>query len=106
MKLDRSNGVGKYAIVKMRAIGDMADPEKQARAEAAIETLSALRVLEFGEPETAEEFFVIRLRDKYAAKALSAYASAARKDDAQYATDVAELAIRAGANSRFCKVPD
>lgn len=48
-----------------------------------------------GDPE---EFFVIKLKDKYAAAALQAYADAVRNDpdgDREYATEVWQLSLRA-----------
>ena len=47
--------------------------------------------VDFGDtPDT--EFFVIRLRDKYAAPALAAYAMAAYRDDEEYGLEVLNLA--------------
>ena len=52
------------------------------------------------------EFFVIKLKDKYAEEALLAYANAAEKDDPEWANEVREMASRAGKNSPWCKAPD
>lgn len=74
MKLDRnvnSNGRGKYAIINLRT-----------------------NLVEWGDTPD-QEFFVIKLKDKYAEAALMAYANAANADDSEYAHEVRELALRA-----------
>jgi hypothetical protein len=45
-----------------------------------------------GDPE---EFFVLKLKDEFAAHALKAYAAAAMEYDPRYAEEVLELAARA-----------
>lgn len=112
MKLDRNvsaDGRGKYGLVNNRRLEHYA---KRDDAEA-VEIMKAVRLLqnfdliEWGLPETENEFFVIKLRDRYAGGALMAYASYAREDDEeQYAHEVMALAMRAGWNSKFCKKPD
>jgi len=62
--------------------------------------------IEWGPPGSREEFFVIKLKDKYAAEALEAYAKAAEQDDPEYAADVRGLVLRAGPNNPHCKRPD
>lgn len=87
MKLDRNinpNGQGKYALFDLR---------KQAW------------VNDCGVGQE-HEFFVIMLKDENADSALSAYAASAFKTDAEFAKEVAELAVRAGPYSPFCKAPD
>jgi len=86
MQLDRNvpgNGCGKYALIKMRSgpiHGYMSG-----------KTIVATSAIDFG--DTADsEFFVIRLKDKYAAPALEAYALSAMADDPEYAKDVLQLA--------------
>lgn len=49
------------------------------------------KAVDFGDSEDTD-FFVIRLKDKYAAAALLAYANEARKDDPEYADDILKLA--------------
>jgi hypothetical protein len=50
--------------------------------------------VDFG--DTADsDFFVIRLKDKYAAPALAAYAMAAYRDDQEYGLQVLNLAKQA-----------
>ena len=91
MKLDRNinpNGRGKYALIKLREIHHL------------VESNNAVCTPEFNVPQSAvdfggtpdTDFFVIRLKDKYAAKALTAYACAAAADDPEYAEEILELA--------------
>lgn len=93
MKLDRninSNGRGKYALLKLRRQPEPFSVDVQIAAE----KLKAAGLLDFGdEPDTS--FFVIRLKDKYAAPALAAYALAAYRDDPEYGLDVLNLAKEA-----------
>lgn len=86
MRLERNisrDSKGKFAVINLRK-----------------------NTVEWGEPNTREEFFVIKLKDKYARVALEAYAAAAKFDDPEYAKDVAELAARSGDKNPFCKRPD
>lgn len=88
MKLDRNtnpNKTGKYALIKLRTdfprqIGTFIEVKQEA--------------IDYGDsPES--EFFLIRLKDKYAAPALAAYALAAYPDDQEYAMEVLNLAKQA-----------
>ncbi len=101
MKLDRNinpNGRGKYALILLR--------------EAQIRTLTPAggpfvidqEHVDFGDTEDTD-FFVIRLKDKYAAKALKAYAEAAEADDPEYADEVNALAQKASEHPRR-RMPD
>lgn len=108
MKLDRNltgnAGRGKYALLKLRVFDDLTEPAVE-RAEAAFDELLKLGILDFGmTPET--EFFVMRIKDKYAASGLYGYANAAHIDDPEYAEEIEEMAMRAGPTSPFCKKPD
>lgn len=116
MKLDRdknSDGRGKYALLKLRQL-EAHEPQAtfgSNEVTRAIETLDKAGLIEWGLPNTEGEFFVIKLRDKYAAHALNGYASAVYRDDGfdgdcDYFNVVKELAQRAGAHSPFCKRPD
>jgi hypothetical protein len=108
MKLDRNGdplGVGKYALVNIRKVRAL-DGIQAAMASDLITKLYALGVLETGEKGSSEEFFAIKLKDKYADKALIAYAEAAQDADREYANDVYDLAARSGSHSPFCKQPD
>ena len=53
-----------------------------------------------------EEFFVLKLKDEFSEPALRAYANAARDWDPEFASDVDEMADRAGKNHPLCKRPD
>ncbi len=92
MQLDRNlnpTGKGKYALIKLR----VAEPKVRIVPNP-IEPIMAeveSRAIDFGDtPET--EFFVIRLKDKYAYPALRAYALAAMIDDEEYANEIMKLA--------------
>lgn len=97
MKLDRNinaDKTGKYALIKLRLLTnrdrEMTDAEYEA-IQKAINTLDAFGAISWGNsPDT--EFFVIRLKDKYAAPALGAYAFAAWEDDQEYGMEVLNLA--------------
>jgi hypothetical protein len=106
MRLDRNtnrNGRGKYALIKLRVgwpklwpVFSFLSIPKMLVPEAAVD---------FGDTPDSE-FFVIRLKDKYAQPALEAYAIAARFDGEQeYANEVAVLAIQAR-NHKGKKKPD
>jgi hypothetical protein len=92
MKLDRNgkDGLGKYAVVKLRKIGPGDDD-----ARAHLEALITGGFVEVGSVGDIDEFFVIKLKDRFAAPALMAYAEAAAAVDPEYAIEVMELAARA-----------
>ena len=99
MRLDRNIGdAGKYALVRMRDLtSDM---------RGALDALATGGVVDMASAGDQDEFFAIKLKDKYAQAALLAYADAAEADDPEYAADVRELAARAGPASPWCKRPD
>ena len=106
MKLDRNinvGGKGKYALIKLRDL-DMRQPEVHR----ALEVLANEGALDWGDaPET--EFFVMRLKDKYAYRGLMGYYNAITLEepfDAEYALELLNLAQRAGPNHPHCKLPD
>ncbi|WP_119462352.1 hypothetical protein [Rhodospirillaceae bacterium SYSU D60014] len=102
MKLDRNlnrDGKGKYALVRLR--GDLTPAEQRA-----LQTLVHGGRVDLATPSSPEEFFAIKLKDKYAQAALRAYADAAKLDDPEYAREVRELADRAGPRHPLCKAPD
>lgn len=105
MKLDRDtnpDGKGKYVLINLRHL-----PHSPFNVKELSEMIQVHQVaVEFGEPKTQNEFFPIKLKDKYAQAALKAYADAARPDDPEYADAVEALAKRAGPGSPFCKKPD
>jgi hypothetical protein len=91
MKLDRNitnPPRGKYALIKLR----IAQPQALDlhRIYKSIET----EALDFGDTEDSD-FFVIRLKDKYAGPALEAYARAALEDDPEYSQEILHLAEKA-----------
>lgn len=91
MKLDRNISEikrGKYALIKLRS----------AVIQELVEDCSRVHIsksdIDYGDTDDSD-FFVIRLKDKYAAPALAAYAMAAVDDDPEYGSEVLELARRA-----------
>lgn len=105
MQLDRNlnpTGKGKYALINLRKVDG--DPRTAIEMAAAIVAKpDALQLGIVGEPD---EFWLIKLKDKYAAAALQAYADAAQADDPEYANQVREMVQRSSQNSPFCKAPD
>ena len=117
MKLDRNvngNGSGKYGLVNNRRLAqirawDGGDGEilDQQAVEDAINLLTRAKVIEWGYHGTPEEFFVVKLKDRYSRVALHAYADEAHRDgNAEYAEQVHELAARSGVHHPYCKRPD
>lgn len=115
MKLDRNingDGKGKYALVRLRDIA----PDTEAHA--CLKRLEQLGHLDWGVVGRPDEFFVVKLRDKYADAAIRGYATAAMadsareidpvrsKDKARWASQVQGMLGRAGLLSPFCKEPD
>ena len=90
MKLDRNinpDGTGKYALRELLKL----EAQKDFSATTSVSALAMQGIVDHGgTPET--DFFVIRLKDKYAAAALTAYANAANKDDPEYAAEIHHLA--------------
>jgi hypothetical protein len=77
----------------MRRVPEHRDNPRSAVNEA-IRTLEIAGILDRG--GTAEtDFFVIRLKDKFAAPALAAYAMAAYAEDQEYGMEILNLAKRA-----------
>lgn len=86
MRLQRNitqDGKCKYAIVrldKLRALQKTYPPMVSAKpgdadqaATAALQTLERLNLIEYGEPGSPEECFVIKLKDKFCAPTLITY---------------------------------
>lgn len=102
MQLDRNTNPdhrGKYGLIQLR------------HTKKTLGQIDAL-LCQDGEPFTVDwgntpnsEFFVIRLRDKYAAPALAAYAMAAYRDDPEYGLEVLNLAKEAAEHPNQ-KIPD
>lgn len=106
MRLDRNKplGRGKYALVLMRNVsmihtsysGNVVVVKSQAADPGA-------KIIDEGRGD--DDFFVIRLKDKFAAPALAAYALAAYPEDPEYALEVLNLA-KAAAEHPAKKIPD
>lgn len=96
MKLDRNtnpDGRGKYALVLMRKLAEL-ERGNDYSSTSAVGALSEKGVLQFGDsPET--EFFVIKLKDRFAPAALTAYGLAAIDFDPEFAGEVLALARKA-----------
>ncbi len=105
MQLDRNlnpDGKGKYALINLRKIpGFPKTPQELAAA-----ILANPECVEFGEPGTPNEFWLIKLKDRHARPALEAYADSARETDPEFAVVVQELADRSGDRHVLCKEPD
>lgn len=108
MKLDRNinqSGKGKYALINLRKIpSDPRTPEDLAAA-----ILANPECVEFGMVGSPDEFWVIKLKDRYANRALVGYAKAIDLDaegDQEYALEVSQLANRSGLAHPNCKRPD
>lgn len=113
MKLDRdinADGLGKYAVINLRKLREMCSSNPflhwSPEVANALQTLDDIGAIDWGKVGEKDEFFVMKLRDKYAGHALRQYAHAVSCDDPEYAHAVLELANRAGENSLFCKTPD
>jgi len=92
MRLDRNenaDGKGKYTLVLLRKI------ERGGAAYHMLMALSEMGVIDWGERHSDSEFFLIRLKDKFAAPALHAYALAAQDEEPEFAKDVMAMAVRA-----------
>lgn len=109
MKLDRNGETGgKYAVLNMRKVREIIASEFSLNCPVknAIYALEQAGLINYGEPESESEFFVLMLKDCHSDAGLKAYAFAARNTDPEYSDDVLHLARRAGMNSKFCKTPD
>lgn len=114
MLLDRNTsgnmGRGKYGLIKIRRLTELrkennSDHLPQEVADA-LRVLADNDVIDYGVGNTNDEFFVIRLRDKFAKVALRAYAIKAENDDMEYAQEVHKLADKSGPDHPACKMPD
>lgn len=106
MRNTTPDGQCKYAAVRMDKLAGL-ETHERFLARGALAQLAALGLLENPKPGDKDEFFLMKLQDRHSAPGLTAYAkSAARSGDEELARDVAELGLRAGVNSPFCKDPD
>jgi hypothetical protein len=116
MKLDRNivnnQGRNKYAVVSMRRVAKMkrdGSPETREAINNALAVLFSNGVLNYGDANTEDEFFVIMLKDRFADVAICAYAARAITEGGEfteYGREVMDLALRAGIYSPFAKLPD
>ena len=103
MKMDRhinADGCGKYALILLRRLmqyeGSGPFDGFAPNIQAALDELSKAGVLDFGMANTDGEFFLIRLKDRHAAAALSGYArSAEEHGETEWAEEVRTLATKA-----------
>lgn len=113
MKMDRSmrdDGQGKYAVINLRKLRETSwigtFERWTTKVEQALATLETVGALEWGRERAGNEFFLIKLKDKHAQAALSAYADSAEVDDPEWASAVRDLARRSGTAHPLCKTPD
>lgn len=113
MQMDRNtndNGLGKYALINLRKLtaGAASGPDGRLapEIEAALKTLEAAGGLEWGRTGEPDEFFVLKLKDRNAQSALTAYACSILADDPEFASEVATMADRSGPSHPRCKSPD
>lgn len=100
MRLTRnttSDGRCKYALVRLDKI--RAAQEQDPTVQAALKLLENRGLLEYGEKGSEEEAFTIKLKDRFAADALQAYASKVRQSTSteewrEYADEIDEIAVR------------
>jgi hypothetical protein len=105
MKLVRNtpgSDTGKYILIRKDKFSE--PPETVEELIEAIKTHPDS--VEFGRVGDPNEFFVIKLKDENADAALIGYASAVADKDPEFASDVAELALRSGKYHPCCKTPD
>ena len=107
MELVRNNtkdGSCKYALIrlhKMRKEGSFKNIEEFLKLYPELK-----EYIEFGEPHSEEEFFVIKLKDINSTRALVNYALEADKTDQEFGLQVMDLALRSGKRHDKCKQPD
>lgn len=95
MRLDRnitSPRRGKYALIKLR----VDDVTPRLKIPNLVTVAVAVEAIDLGDTHESD-FFVIRLRDKYAANALHAYSASCRADDPEFSREVLDLANKAAA---------
>lgn len=108
MKLDRNlnpSGKGKYALINLRKIPT--NPNTAQELAAAI--LANPEAVEFGTVGSSDEFWLIKLKDRYASPALMGYAMGIAFDpegDPEYQAEVIEMGRRSGTMHPLCKRPD
>lgn len=108
MTITMSDSDRKYALIKLRRLREVYSGLSSGRTEElsrAFALLNEYGLIDYGlEPEN--EFFVIRLKDKYASDALFRYSLSARMDgESDYGRQIEDMAIRAD-NHPDSKKPD
>lgn len=107
MRLTRNttpDGKCKYALVRLDKIRKMGITDNLGGIENALKVLESAGVLEYGEPGSEDECFVLKLKDQHTGHALRAYVRdilndlTPEKPDTQYAADIIDLALRADAH--------
>lgn len=102
MKLDRNINLpdgsrrGKYALVKMRELTKL-EAVNNYSATSAVESLHMRGIVDYGDTIDTD-FFVIRLKDRFAAPALRAYRNAVFEEAERIRTDTT-----LGVEDRDCK---
>lgn len=101
----QTNGTCKYAVLRLdkmrkdstfRSIPDFIDKYPELE-----------KYVEFGEPHSREEFFVIKFKDLASTAALRAYAEEVKQiGDEELSIDILSLLERTGKNHPKCKMPD
>jgi hypothetical protein len=107
MKLARNTTPGgkcKYALISLEKVARTEDPS--GRIAQALQDLEQAGILDYGLPGTEREFFAMLLRDRNTPSGLLGYAQSVEERDPEFASEVRDLAGRAGLNSPFCKDPD
>jgi len=98
MRLTRNttpDGKCKYAIVRLDKLRKLPGESEMEKACArALDDLAAFGILEYGQPGSEEECFVLKLKDENTAEALYTYAEESERSDTEFAKDVRELAER------------
>lgn len=107
MKLVRnttSDGSCKYALLR---IDKMLKDGEFTFIQDFLEKYPELKeYIEFGQPHSEEEFFVIKLKVINSTRALTAYVLEPDKTDPEFALEVMDLALRSGKRHHKCKQPD
>src|SRR5690554_2280461 len=91
-KIPENKGEGKYALVNMRRVRAL-EEHHQESIRSLLRTLDRYGVLD------KDAFFPIKMKDKYAAPALMAYAERARLDDPEWANEIMRLVYEATGSS-------
>jgi hypothetical protein len=109
MKLMRNttqNGSCKYAAIRLDKIRALEDMDQLDDALSAMVTLKKLGLMEMGKIGDADEFFLIKLKDRHSQAALIAYANSVFDNDEEFGMDIYALARRSGPGHPLCKDPD